>query len=48
MKPKNKKIKERRRRNELALLERRRGNLWMYAQVPVCAALVGCFMRLVH
>lgn len=48
MKPKNRKIKERRHKNELALLERRRGSLWMYAQIPVCVALVAGFMRIVQ
>jgi hypothetical protein len=48
MKLKDSKAKERRRANELALVERRRGSLWTYAQIPVCATLVICLFRLVH
>jgi len=47
MKLKASKTKERRRKNELTLVERRRGSLWMYAQIPVCATLVICLFRIV-
>jgi hypothetical protein len=48
MKPKASKAKERRHANELTLVEQRRGRLWTYAQVPVCATLVLCLLRLVQ
>jgi hypothetical protein len=48
MKPKATKAKERRHANELTLVEQRRGRLWTYAQVPVCATLVLCLLRLVQ
>ena len=42
------KRKERRRSDRLALIERRRGELWTYGQIPVCAALIACFIQILH
>jgi hypothetical protein len=42
------KMKERRRRNEWALVERRKGALWMYAQIPFLAALAAYFISVVR
>ena len=41
-------MRERRHRNQLALLERRKGELWMYAQIPLFAALATYFTHLVR
>ena len=48
MKSKTRKMKERRLRNEWALLERRKGELWMYAQIPVFVALGVWLVNLVR
>jgi hypothetical protein len=43
-----KKIKERRRKTQFALVERRVGSLWAYLQIPLCAVLLICLIRLIH
>jgi len=48
MTSKTKKMKERRRGNQWALLERRKGELWMYAQIPVFVALGVWLVKLVR
>ena len=48
MTSKIRKMKERRRQNQWTLLERRKGELWMYAQVPVFVGLSAWFVNLVR
>jgi len=43
-----KKIKERRRKSQFTLVERRHISLWAYLQIPLCAVLVVCLFRLLH
>jgi|RhiMetdeSRZDD1v2_1073273.scaffolds.fasta_scaffold3675024_2 hypothetical protein len=43
-----KKNKERRRKPQLTLIERRHGIVWMYLQIPVCAVLLLYLITLVR
>ena len=43
---KAKKMKERRRSNQWTLVERRKGELWMYAQMPLFLALGAWFVMM--
>ncbi len=48
MKPIYRKPKERRRDDRIALVERRKGKLWMYSEIMVFAAAMGCLILLLR
>jgi hypothetical protein len=48
VKPKKRKVTDRRTRDGFIFVERRKGKIWMYCQVVLCIALTGYLVWLVR